>query len=142
MEQRLLLPSRIATRRIFVADDDRRLHLGAESREPISRVRAVADSQHEAASTLREFLRRLREPFDHKGVVAQIRLRMTREQAEENDNRLPERICCGDCGVKRRIVKGSLRSAHPVHDTSSAWVNGRSMAHPYAWIEGEVAERC
>ena len=67
---------------------------------------------------------------------------MTREQAEENDNRLPERICCGDCCVERRIVKGALRSAHPVHDTSSARVNGLSMAHFYAWIEGKVAERC
>src|SRR5271165_6029237 len=142
MEQRFLLPGRIATRGIFVAHDDRWLHFGAESRELISRVRAIADSQHEAAFSFSKLLRRLREPFDHEGVVADIRLRITREQAEENDNRLPESICCGDCCVERRIVEGALRSAHPVHDTSSAWVNGLSMAHPYAWIENEVAERC
>src|SRR5271166_2794431 len=141
MEQRLLLPSRIATRRIFVAHHDRWLHLGAESRELIRRTSAVAYSQHGAASTVRQLPCSFCQPFDHEDVVAEICQRMTRQQPEEDDNWLPERICGGDSRVERKIVKRALRSAHPVHDTSSAWINRLLIAHRYTRINRELLKR-
>ncbi|WP_425160594.1 hypothetical protein [Candidatus Binatus sp.] len=73
--------------------------------------------------------------------MAQIRLRMACEQAEENDNRLRQRICRVDRRIERRIVKRALRPPHPVHDASSARIESRSIAHDYARISRELVER-
>ena len=137
----LPLPRSFATRRIFVADHEGRLHLGAESRKLIRGIAAIADSQHKAASALCELPRGSREPFDHEGVVAKIRNRMTRLQAEVNDHRLPECICRRDGGVERRIVQRTLRAAHPVHDTSSALIGSHMTAQDDTRIDCELLER-
>ena len=66
---------------------------------------------------------------------------MMRQQAEENDNWPFEQICRRNCGLKRWIIECTLRSAHPVHDASTAWIIGCSMTHDDAWIGGELVER-
>ena len=67
---------------------------------------------------------------------------MMREQPEEDDHRLSERICCSNSRAEGGIVDGTLRSSHPVNHASSAGINRVSMAHPHALIESEPIKRC
>ena len=73
--------------------------------------------------------------------MAEIRHRMTCEQPEEDDDRLFEQICRRNCGLKRWIIERTLRSAHPVHNASTSWINRRFMTHHDAWIGGALVER-
>jgi len=73
--------------------------------------------------------------------MPQIRHRMPRQQAEENDDRLSKRIPHCDRRVESRIVQRSLRPAHPIHDASPVWIDRSSAAHNHARISGELLDR-
>ncbi len=141
IEQRLLLPFRVAARRIFVAHDERRTSPRCRiARTPVD----LAPSQIRSTKPnlpLRELLRRFRQPFDHEGVVTKIRYRMTRQQAEENDDRLCRAHLPRRSRFERRIIERALRSPHPVHDTSSARIDIPSTAHDDARICRELLQR-
>jgi len=117
------------------------MKFGAESRKLPVRTRSCTDSGHETDSPADEPLCRFREGFDHERIVSEIRDRMMRQQAEENDNWPFEQNCRRNCALKRWIIECTLRSAHPVHDASTSWINGRRMTHHDAWIGGELVER-
>ncbi|GEM_PF-6782246 len=62
-------------------------------------------------------------------------------QPEEDDDRLFKYVCRGNSHFKCRIIECTLRSAHPVRNASTSWINGGFTTHHDAWIGGELVER-
>jgi len=63
---------------------------------------------------------------------------MMLQEAKEDDNRLFKQICHSNRGFKRRIIKGALRSAHPVHDASAALIGAPSVPHLNTRVVGKL----
>jgi hypothetical protein len=132
-------PALRLAQRVLVADDKRRLHLGEERQQAVIRRPA----QHEGHAAAPQPFRQLRQPFDEKPVVPQVRALHERVQAEEHHHRLAERVGGVDRDVERGIVGRALRALHPVHDAAPIGIGrtGAADAHPRV-AGGRVKHGC
>ena len=80
-------------------------------------------TEHERRAALLDRPRRLGDAVEQKRVVALVRVRIERHDAEEHDERLAEPIGGIDRRVERRIVERALRTLHPVDDDTPSRVD-------------------
>lgn len=63
-------------------------------------------------------------------------MRVKRNGRKERDAGLPESIRQVNGDVERRIVDGTLRTLHPVHNTGAIWIGRAFAAHRDPRIRG------
>src|SRR5580698_10177187 len=97
-------------------------------------------TQHETYAALAGPSRGVGDAFGQESVVPQVGVRIERHGREEDDYGLLKKIGGFDGDIERGIVQSTLRSLHPVHDTTATQLRRSRTADRYAWIRSEVLQ--
>ena len=120
-----LAPGPLVPQIALVADDDRRF-----AREAERHLGRVAPAQDEADATPLQRRRRLLQPLQHEGVVAEVGVRVAVGEPEPDHDPLSQLVRERYRVLERVIERSALRLLHPVEDVAPALVRRPVVERP------------